>query len=674
MGRLEPETSVRYLKGVGPKSAIRLEKLAIKTVNDLLYHFPSYYQDFRKVRRIGQLRPGEVASVRGEIRKFENRLTKTGKTLQRAILADATGQLELLWFNQPFRAQSLTSGQLVVASGMIKDGFQGKVQMVNPLYEIGRAGWHTQRLVPIYPETQSVTSHYLRNLIGRLLSHLPNELLPDYFSPAWRKKYHLLPRRQAISQIHFPDSMELLQQARRTLAFEELFLLQLPLVYRRRQRQNYRAPRMKIDRPAHRKALRQLPFQLTPSQKQSLEDIFADLQNPYPMNRLLEGDVGTGKTIVAALAGIQVIKNGYRVALMAPTEILAWQHYQNLSGLLEPLGIKIGLLTSQRQQNVEASFLVGTHALFHRRHLLANLGLAVIDEQHRFGVGQRSRLARAAAARRPHILTMTATPIPRTINLVWRGDLDISHLTDLLPGRQRVATFVVPAQKRPAAYRWLKKEIKRKKCQAFIICPFIETSETLQTVRAAKEEFRRLQKVFPELRLALLHGQLKPKEKEVIFQQMRRGKFDVLVATPVVEVGVDLPRAGIMIIENAERFGLAQLHQLRGRVGRNKEKAHCFLFTEAKEKSKRRRLELLTELHCGLKLAEADLKIRGPGKVFGAQQHGFPQLKVASWSDIELVTATHRLVTSLLEKDPRLETAPLLSRYLSRQEKQIAMN
>ncbi len=649
MAQLSPETSVRYLKGVGPKSAARLARLGIKTIKDLIYHFPIYYQDFRQFKTIKQLQLGETVSVKGKVVKLENRLTRRGKTVQQIVLEDQGEFLELVWFNQPFRLQGIKEGAKLLAAGQVKKSPLGRWQIVNPLIEKGGSNWQTGRLLAVYPETEGVTSSYLRKIIATLLPHLSEHLFPDYFPPAWRQRYQLLPRWQALRQIHAPSSLAAAQQARCTLAFEELFLLQLPLLYRQQKERAKLAPAIKWDAKLATALAADLPFQLTPSQRQALEEIAHDLQQPFPMNRLLEGDVGTGKTIVAALVAAQVAKAGWRAVLMAPTEILAWQHYQNLQDLFRRWDLEVGIWTSQFQENTEAIFLIGTHALFHHRQELGRLGLVIIDEQHRFGVSQRAQLVAANQdGSFPHVLTMTATPIPRTVSLVLRGNLAVSRLTDLLPGRQPVTTFVVPPAKRMAAYRWVAKEIRQHQAQVFIVCPFIESSETLQSVRAATEEFVRLEKIFAGFRLALLHGRLKSQEKAAILKKMQAGKIDILVTTPVVEVGVDLPRAKIIIIENAERFGLAQLHQLRGRVGRNREKAYCLLFSEAKSRQSQQRLRLLTKLRRGLELAEADLKLRGPGELLGTQQHGFPRLKLASWLDLDLVTQTHRAAEQAL--------------------------
>ncbi len=674
MAKLAPETPIRYLKGVGPKSAARLARLNIKTIKDLIYHFPSYYQDFRRLKQIRRLHFGETVTVKGKIAKLENRLTKRGKTMQQITIEERGAFLELLWFNQPFRLQGLKEGMELIVAGLVKKSPLGRWQIINPLLEKGKSGQQTGRLLAIYPETDGITSNYLRKVIASLLPHLSDHLFPDYFPPDWRQHYRLLPRWQALRQIHAPGSLEAAQRARYSLAFEELFLLQLPLLYRQKQERNKPAPSIKWNWTLAQEAERDLPFRLTASQKGALREIAQDLQRPYPMNRLLEGDVGTGKTIVAALAGYQISKAGYRVVLMAPTEILARQHYQRLQPLFTQWHSPIGIWTSQYRENIRAPFLIGTHALFHHRREIGDLGLVIIDEQHRFGVSQRAQLvARNQDGTYPHILTMTATPIPRTVNLVFRGNLDVSRLTDLLPGRQPVATFVVPPRKRAAAYRWVAKEIRVKKEQAFVVCPFIEISETMQSVRAATKEFDRLRKIFAGFRLALLHGRLKSQEKAAILEKMQKGAIDILITTPVVEVGIDLPRAGIMLIENAERFGLAQLYQLRGRVGRNNRKSYCLLFSETSSVKSQRRLRLLTKLHNGLALAEADLKLRGPGEVLGTQQHGYPQLKLASWLDLELATKVHQAAQQAVNI-PSGEYASRWQKFLQDWQEKVTLN
>ncbi len=673
---LEPTLPVRYLKGVGPRLAARLAKLEIKTVADLVYHFPSRYLDFRRQKRIADLTENEVASLRGRVLRFDNYPLAGQRSRQRAIIDDGSGRLELIWFNQPFQQQNFPPGRFLVVAGEVKRSFRGGWQIINPYYEAeGKARrLHTQRLVPIYPETQGVSSRILRNLIGQLFS-LPTLTWPDYLLPEERKQLKLLPRQEALRLIHFPPSLTAVQEARRSLAFEEILLLQLPFLWQQQQPQAGKSPQLKINYSLHRRALALLPYQLTTDQQRAIEDIFADIKAKKAMNRLLEGDVGSGKTIVAALVAVQFLNQGYQVALMVPTEILAWQHYQSLRPLFNRLKMQIGLLTSSRKKNLStAKLFIGTQALFQKDYF-NNLGLVIIDEQHRFGVQQRAKLISQARGKwHPHVLTMTATPIPRTVHLFWRGDLAISRLYKLLPGRKPVTTYIVPREKRAAAYRWLATKIKKEHCQAFIICPFIEPSETLQTVKAAKLEFQRLQKIFPQLRLALLHGRCSPGEKEKVLAKMQRGQIDILIATPVVEVGIDLPRANIMVIENAERFGLAQLHQLRGRVGRNQEQAYCLLFNETNQSRAKERLQLLTKLHQGLALAEADLKLRGPGEVFGYQQHGFPRLKIASWTDLELVKSVRRLARQLLQRDPKLEKHPQLRHILDKKMKTVALN
>lgn len=672
---MDLSTPVEKLFMVGPAYARRLKNLKIETVEDLLYHFPFRYIDYSLVSPIAKIQPGETVTLRGVITAIKNEYTLRGKKIQKGEINDQSGTIEAIWFNQPFLVKTLKIGTHVSLSG--KADFWGrKVALVSPEYEILRKEKgpartdtvHTGRLVPVYHETYGISSKWLRSRTSPLIEKVA-PFIDDFIPAAIKDKNDLMAINSALKQIHFPKNNKEIDEARKRLAFEELFLIHLATFKRKINWQEKRlACQLHVDQEKVLQFSQSLPFELTRAQKRVLREIFSDLGQNKPMNRLLEGDVGSGKTVVAAAAGYVAYLNGIQSAIMAPTEILANQHYQTLKQLLTPLGVKITLLTgAKKKAEVDFDLIVGTHTLIYQRARFKNLGLVIIDEQHRFGVEQRGKLIEKGRA--PHILTMTATPIPRTIALTLYGDLDLSVIDEMPQGRKEIKTWVVPPQKRGAAYQWIRQQVKDKENQAFIICPLIEESEheTLQSVRAATSEFKRLQKeVFPDLRLGLLHGRLKSKEKSQVLEKFRKGRLDLLVSTPVVEVGIDIPTATIMMIEAAERFGLAQLHQLRGRVGRGSQQSYCLLFTELQGERIIKRLRALERTNIGMKLAEMDLHLRGPGELYGTKQHGFAELKIASFSDLPLIEKTREAARQLIKQDPKLKKYPLLQAKLKK--------
>lgn len=651
---------------VGPTYAAKLKKLNIQTVKDLTYHFPHRYQDYSLTSDLGKLQPGEVVTVKGQITQIKNIYTKGGKKIQNATVSDGQDSIEVTWFNQPFLVKTLPEDTWVSLSGKV-DWYGRKKVLVSPEYEkLGNNNWkmentvHTGRLVPVYPETSGISSKWIRSRISRVLPQVVEELEETLPSEIMRK--NKLPGiKEAIEKIHFPKTIGEAEEARKRLAFDELLLVQARALLRKKEwRQKRLAHQIGVDQGKVLEFIKSLPFTLTPSQKRSVKEILSDLAHQKPMNRLLSGDVGSGKTVVSAAAAYICYTNGFQTAFMAPTQILAHQHHQTLQAILEPLGVKVFLLTSGKKLEPGQDVVVGTHALIQKNVDFDNLALVVIDEQHRFGVAQRALLAKKGKNKTPHVLTMTATPIPRTAALTIYGDLDLSTLDELPKGRQRIKTWIVPPQKRDAAYSWIRERVKNTNEQAFIVCPLIEESEveTMKQVRAAAAEFERLQKkVFPDLSLGLLHGRIKQKDKEKVMQKVRAGKIDILVATPVVEVGIDLPNATIMMIEAASRFGLAALHQLRGRVGRGAKQSYCLLFTETTSSKAQTRLKALEKTTSGGQLAELDLKLRGPGEVYGTRQHGFPELKIASFSDTKLIRQAREAaeeILSDLDENPKL--------------------
>lgn len=687
MGRVTLETPVQYVKGVGPKTAKKLAKLSICKVKDLVYFFPYRYQNYSLKTQISAVQEGETVTIEGKIGPINNEYTRFGKTIQKTYVSDKTGSLNVVWFNQPYLKKTIKEGARISLSGKIRE-YKGVLSLVSPEYEIKKGqkysryhSLHTGRLVPLYHTSSLITSKYLRKILANVLPQVKPKI-EEFLPIKVLIKYRLLPEKEAIEKIHFPENKKAAQEAKKRLAFDEMFFIQLRAAKRKLTwQQTKRSQKLLISDSIIKEFIEKMPFELTSAQKRVIKEVAWDLKKEKPMNRLLQGDVGSGKTVIAAFIAYVCFLNKKTSIIMAPTQILAFQHYLTLKKLLSPWKIKIKLITAATKKRTprNINLIVGTHALLHQKENFSNCAAVIIDEQHRFGVAQRAKLIQKATCQEefPHLLTMTATPIPRTITLTLYGDLDLSYLDQLPPGRKKVSTFVVPLQKRKKAYQWIKEQIQKKGVQAFIVCPLIEESETLSSVKAAKVEFERLkEEVFSDLKLALLHGRMKAEEKEKVLKKMQKGKIDILVCTPVVEVGIDIPNATIMVIEGAERFGLAQLHQLRGRIGRGEEKSYCFLFAETKSKKAIARLKALESINEGRRLAEIDLKMRGPGEVFGLRQHGFPKLKIASYLDLETISEAKEAVEMILSEDPTLQKYPNLLRIFQEdtKEKDVAPN
>lgn len=665
---LRLDSSIQYVPRVGPSIAGKLERLGIHTVRDLLFYAPFRYNDFSQVTPIRSLHPGLVVSIHGTVLSIKNIFTKTGKKIQECRIEDPTGIATIIWFNQLYLPKVIHPGDILAASGTV--GFFGnKLVLESPDYELATPGkpfLHTGRIVPVYSETAGITSKWLRTRIYYLLTEVPT-LVAEYLPEDIRSTYKLPNIEEALHDVHFPKTIAMGIEARRRLAFDELLLMQCTSYEQKRLwKETKHAISLTTTVQNIDTCISSLPFTLTNSQLHALNEIQTDITSTTPMNRLLEGDVGSGKTVVAGVAMYITSTNHLQSVLMAPTQILAEQHYNTIKQLLEPFHISVGLVTSSRKE-LDATVLVGTHALLEKTIPLDHVGLVVIDEQQRFGVFQRNLIrSKGKGNMTPHLLTMTATPIPRTLALTLYGNLDLSQLTEMPKGRRNIKTWVVPPEKRDGAYEWITKEIKEHKSQAFIICPFIEESESMTTIKAATTEFKRLTtSVFPKLKLGLLHGRLKAKEKTAILDAFRTGDIDILVATPVVEVGIDIPNATIMLVEGSDRFGLAQLHQLRGRVGRGDKQSYCLLFSDNTNPDTIKRLKALETMHNGALLAQYDLSLRGQGDVFGARQHGIPTLVLGSLSDTELVAQTQEAVTKLTGIDPTFAAFPLLRQRLN---------
>ena len=656
---LTPDTPVRYLKGVGPKTAERFEKLGILTLSDLLCHYPRRYLDFSKPYSIAEAPADTECVVKAEVfAKPGGRILPGGRRMERITAGDDVSSLEITWFNNPYAAQKLELGQEYYFQGIVTGGMLRR-QMVNPQVRTD-AQVKSSPFEAVYPQTEGLTSSAIAKCVRQLLPHA--ELLPDPLPSEMLKKYRLLSKADAVRAIHCPATEEEAFAARRRLIYEELLVLQLGIG----RMKNHGAaatgaPMKKADASPFWESL---SFSPTGAQRRAVEEILTDMSGETSMNRLLQGDVGSGKTLVAAAAIWACIRAGYQAALLAPTEILASQHAENLNRLLSPFGMRVALLTGGMKaaarrttlaaiRDDEADLIVGTHAILSESVEFARLGLAVVDEQHRFGVRQRGLLAEKAA--NPHLLVMSATPIPRTLGLLMYGDLDISILDELPPGRKPVKTRCITGKKRADLYGFLDREIDSGR-QVYIVCPAIEDAGG-SGLNAVKSYYEDIAKAYlPDRRVGLMHGKLKPKEKAEVMDDFKSGRLDALVSTTVIEVGVDVPNATVMVIENAERYGLSALHQLRGRVGRGAAESWCFLVSDNASESVQKRLKFLCSTSDGFAVAQYDLETRGPGDFFGSRQHGLPTLQIADlMNDTRTLHAAQSEAVALLAEDPLLE-------------------
>ncbi|AIE87021.1 ATP-dependent DNA helicase RecG [Fimbriimonas ginsengisoli] len=720
------DTEVQFLKGVGPRNALALNKAGFHTAGDLLYVMPRRYEDRRHLPPIGQLRPGQWATVQGKLVNVDARQTNRGMVILKAVIRDATGHIALTWFNQPWIRRVLEKHEGdVLAYGLVKETSFG-MEMAAPEWEPITEDDDSEdfaRIVPVYPLTEGLSQKVMRRAAKSVVEHYL-DLVQDPLPEELRRRYKLQKLRWCIRQIHMPESEEMRLEARRRLVFEEFFYLQVALAFRRAEMKQELgiafpisqlltgeiqrpAPAVKEpkkqrsavvelpDHPVHlfeqdqrakhegaplwEQIHEMLPFELTNAQRRVIQEIWADMERPYPMNRLVQGDVGSGKTAVAACCMLAAVRSGYQAALMAPTEILAEQHAVNLRALFEPLGIEVELLVgklsaAQKRKAAERTsqgvthIAVGTHALIQEGVGFHRLGLVIVDEQHRFGVLQRKAL-RDKGLGNPDVLVMTATPIPRTLTMTMYGDLELSVIDELPPGRKPIKTHWKLPFERQSVYLGVRKLIESGR-QAYFVCPMVSESEKMLT-QAAEELHRQLSTgVYEDMRVGLLHGQMKPKEKESVMESFRRHELDILVSTTVIEVGVDVPNSSVMVIEDATRFGLSQLHQLRGRVGRGGNQSFCILIADAKSEEARTRMEVMVATNDGFRISEEDLRLRGPGELAGTKQSGNLDFKIADLvQDGKMLEVARQAAMEAIERDPALsapEWAGVLARVQER--------
>jgi ATP-dependent DNA helicase RecG len=661
------EQSVTVVKGVGPKVAERLGELGIATIRDLLWHFPRLHQDRSHLTPIAELEVGEMGATTGRVCQVRLNRWRRGKAVLTAVVEDDTGQIAAVWFGMPYLKKTIQEGTRLVLWGKVTQ--KKRLSMLVPEFEIvpedGRQDAETlnvDRIAPIYPATAGVGQKRFRRLLRRALDDF-GDAVPEIFPDAFREERRLLPIREALEQLHFPDALKAADLARRRMVYQEFFLLETAVALRKRAiQEDLEGVVFKIDDRIDTRIRRRFPFRLTAAQERAVADITADMAQARPMNRLLQGDVGSGKTVVAAYAMLAAIAHKHQAALMAPTEILAAQHHRTLGRLLKGSRVRTLLLTggataAERRRSLtairagEVDLVVGTHALIQHDVEFDRPGLVVVDEQHKFGVLQRAALRWKGI--HPDVLVMTATPIPRSLALTVFGDLDLSTLDELPPGRQPVQTEIVPREGRPDAFARIRRELEAGR-QAYVVYPLVSESDT-SDLKAATAMVEHLQRdVFPNHSVGLLHGQMKPEEKEQRMAAFRTGGDRVLVCTTVVEVGLDVPNATVMVIEHAERYGLSQLHQLRGRIGRGEHASTCFLMVDDAEASEK--LEILADTGDGFRIAEEDLKLRGPGEFLGTRQHGLPPLAVGDFSqDIQLLLEARRDAFKLVASDPKLK-------------------
>lgn len=656
------EEDVKYTKGVGPKKVELLNKLGIFTLKDLITYYPRTYEDRSKPRFIYDCEDGEEVLAEVVACSTVNNVRLKGKTMQRLIVRDETASATVTWFNQPYLKDKFIIGEKYKIYGKVSKKL-GKITFNSPMFDEGEQNKNTGRIIPIYPLTFSLSQNALRKIIEEAIKKVYGKLeetLPEYIL----KENQLQNINDATKCIHFPNEFKDFNIARKRLVFEELLSVQLALLMLKNK---YKIDKdgIKFSKDAKMsEVINTLPFNLTKAQLRVLEEIDRDMEADKNMNRLLQGDVGSGKTVVAMCSAYKAVKSGYQAAIMAPTAILATQHLENFKKILEKLNIRCELLISgitkkqkvnilERLEKGEIDILIGTHAIIEDNVKFKKLGLVVTDEQHRFGVKQRMKIAQKG--KNPDVLVMTATPIPRTLALILYGDLDISIIDELPPNRKEIETYAVNKNMTQRVNNFIEKQLKEGR-QAYIVCPLVEENEEmdLKSVEKLYEEYSK--KIFPQYKVQYIHGKMKPKEKDEIMKNFKEGKIDILISTTVIEVGVDVPNSNIMVVENAERFGLAQLHQLRGRVGRGEYKSYCVLKYEGKSDTTRKRMQVMTQTNDGFIISEKDLELRGAGDFFGTMQHGLPEFKIANlFEDVDTLKQVQLIATKILEKDPKLE-------------------
>ncbi len=686
------QTPVKDIPYIGEAYQKKLEKLGIKTVHDFIYHLPNKYEDLSRITPISKAKEGEVCAVKGKVLKIENtRIFKKKIDLTEAVIEDETSKINAVWINQSYLLKNITEDEEFFFSGKITTK-GNKIFLSNPSFEKfipGKENIHTGRIVSIYPETRGITSKWIRfvmkNLLDKSRGSIP-EILPNEII----KEFNLLGAEEALHQAHFPESKKKVEEAKRRISFEQILLIQLSILIEKIRMSQEKAISIPANIDVIKRMTSSLPFKLTDAQRKSAWQVIKDMEKNYPMNRLLEGDVGSGKTIVAAIGILNAVKGKTQAALMAPTEVLAKQHFHGIFKVLNKFNLNVGLLTGKedklyskklKNDTIEISksrllkkvkegeidLLIGTHALIQGTVKFKNLSLVILDEQHRFGVKQRAELVARKTGqevRIPHLLSMTATPIPRTLALTIYGDLDLSIIDEMPKGRKKITTKIVSSNQRGETYEFIRKELNKDN-QVFIICPRIDPSEDKDSkwskVKAVKEEYEMIsKKIFPEFKTGLMHGKMTVKEKEKTMKDFRNKKTNILVSTSVIEVGIDIPNATVIIIEGAERFGLAQLHQFRGRVGRGDAQSYCFLFPESFAEKTRNRLKALLSCEDGFALAEKDLELRGPGDFMGNKQWGVPDMVMTSLTNLSLVQEAKTATRTILENDFQLKKYPLL--------------